>query len=326
MTTMPKKGTLERARAAQRAGKAPSTQAGEDVREEMEHIRQGKPGARSAKQARRAGVPLKPKRSTKPEARARARRDQPISPPPALGLDMRELPAYVSNGLIGLRVRPVPLLKGMALVSGYAGEHPQRRIEAAALAPYPLAGDVSIDGTWLTDVLHQIKDLRQSYDFSTAELKSTFSWTAGARQATCEILTFASREDPTLVCQELEIRVDGRCDLQVRTSVDATGIGGRALGHMREMPGEQTPCCDGVLLWESPGGFSRVGCAYVTEAVGGEESANRPELPPLSGECLTSTYRFSGRSAVRYRIRHIASVIPDALHKQPDQQARRMRS
>jgi len=65
---MPEKVTRERARRQRRQGKAPSTQAGEFVREEMEHIRQGKHGARSTKQAiaiglskaRRAGVPLKP--------------------------------------------------------------------------------------------------------------------------------------------------------------------------------------------------------------------------------------------------------------------------
>jgi hypothetical protein len=61
---MPEKRTLQRARQDKRAGKAPTTQAGEFVREEMEHIRQGKHGARSTKQAiaiglskaRRAGV------------------------------------------------------------------------------------------------------------------------------------------------------------------------------------------------------------------------------------------------------------------------------
>ena len=63
---MPEKETIERARRDKRAGKAPSTQAGEFVREEMHHIREGKHGARSSKQAiaiglskaRRAGVKL----------------------------------------------------------------------------------------------------------------------------------------------------------------------------------------------------------------------------------------------------------------------------
>ena len=43
---MPEKRTIERARQDAREGKAPSTQAGEFVREEMEHIREGKHGAR----------------------------------------------------------------------------------------------------------------------------------------------------------------------------------------------------------------------------------------------------------------------------------------
>src|SRR3974377_177517 len=65
---MPEQETLERGRQDERAGKAPSTQAGEFVREEMHHIREGKHGARSTKQAiaiglskaRRAGVKLPP--------------------------------------------------------------------------------------------------------------------------------------------------------------------------------------------------------------------------------------------------------------------------
>jgi hypothetical protein len=64
---MPEKETLARSRAALRKGKSPSSAAGEFVREEMHHIREGKHGAASAKQAiaiglskaRRAGVPLK---------------------------------------------------------------------------------------------------------------------------------------------------------------------------------------------------------------------------------------------------------------------------
>jgi hypothetical protein len=70
---MPEQQTIERAKQDKREGKAPSTQAGEFVREEMHHIREGKHGARSTKQAiaiglskaRRAGVKLPPpKRGT----------------------------------------------------------------------------------------------------------------------------------------------------------------------------------------------------------------------------------------------------------------------
>lgn len=65
---MPEKKTKERALKAKREGKSPTTQAGEFVREEIEHIRKGKHGARNTKQAiaiglskaRRAGVDLPP--------------------------------------------------------------------------------------------------------------------------------------------------------------------------------------------------------------------------------------------------------------------------
>jgi len=65
---MPDKETIERAEQDKKEGKAPSTQAGEFVKEEMDHIREGKHGAKNAKQAiaiglskaRRAGVDLKP--------------------------------------------------------------------------------------------------------------------------------------------------------------------------------------------------------------------------------------------------------------------------
>src|SRR5690242_18571649 len=76
---MPEKETLERAKEDKREGKSPSTQAGEFVREEIDHIREGKHGARSTKQAiaiglsqaRRAGVPLKPPRPGRTQARTR---------------------------------------------------------------------------------------------------------------------------------------------------------------------------------------------------------------------------------------------------------------
>jgi hypothetical protein len=67
-TVMPEKKTIERARQDKREGKAPTTQAGAFVREEMEHIREGMHGAKNPKQAiaiglskaRRAGVQLPP--------------------------------------------------------------------------------------------------------------------------------------------------------------------------------------------------------------------------------------------------------------------------
>ena len=76
---MPEQKTLKRAQQAKREGKSPTTQAGEFVREEIEHVREGKHGARSTKQAiaiglskaRRAGVKLKPPRKGQTSERTR---------------------------------------------------------------------------------------------------------------------------------------------------------------------------------------------------------------------------------------------------------------
>jgi hypothetical protein len=76
---MPEKETLERARLDLKAGKRPTTAAGEFIREEIDHLREGKHGARSTKQAiaiglskaRRAGIPLKPLRKGQTSERTR---------------------------------------------------------------------------------------------------------------------------------------------------------------------------------------------------------------------------------------------------------------
>jgi len=85
---MPQKRTLERARRKARKGQAASTVAGEFVREEIDEIREGKHGARSARQAiaiglskaRRAGVPLRGKGKKSPrKVRASGIHAKPVS-------------------------------------------------------------------------------------------------------------------------------------------------------------------------------------------------------------------------------------------------------
>jgi hypothetical protein len=86
---MPKPSTIQRAKRDKRQGKSASTQAGEFVREEIEEIREGKHGARSAKQAiaiglsqaRRAGVklPVPKKGKVSEETRRKAQRDTEIA-------------------------------------------------------------------------------------------------------------------------------------------------------------------------------------------------------------------------------------------------------
>jgi hypothetical protein len=92
---MPDQETIERAREDAREGKSPSTQAGEFVREEIHHVREGKHGARSPQQAiaiglskaRRAGVKLSPPKKGSSSVRRKAKQDT------AAGDDRRHKPS-----------------------------------------------------------------------------------------------------------------------------------------------------------------------------------------------------------------------------------------
>ena len=109
---MPEQTTIERARRDARQGKSPSTQAGEFVREQIDHIRAGMRGAKSAKQAiaiglseaRRAGVPLPPSRSAPAAVRKKAEADlrkgrESMGPSPARPLRREERSAASRKSL-----------------------------------------------------------------------------------------------------------------------------------------------------------------------------------------------------------------------------------
>jgi hypothetical protein len=205
----------------------------------------------------------------------------------------RELPAYLSNGVVGLKVRYNPLSPGMTLLSGFSGEHPERKIEAAAFAPYPIAGDVSLDGVWMSETSQNVRIIDQACDFSTGELTTRLTFHAGGHQAKIAVMAFCSRDQPTLVCQEISVEVDGACDIRVRATIDLSGIEGRALRYNRDTPGEVKPSSDGSLLWESAGAMSTCGLAYVTELLGDEA---KPQRLPLDGEGLRSEYAWRAHS------------------------------
>src|SRR3954465_1977166 len=100
----------------------------------------------------------------------------PISPEPVTDGRADHLPAYLSNGVVGLRVRDIPLRAGVATVSGLEGEHPTARIACVPMAPYPLAGDIRFDSIWMSQYWHHVHDTRQRYDFATGELHTNFEF------------------------------------------------------------------------------------------------------------------------------------------------------
>ena len=250
-----------------------------------------------------------------------AAQHRPINPPPESGARGRSLPAYLSNGLIGLRVRENPLRAGMCIVSGFAGEHHERHVEAAAVAPYPLGGDLQVEGVWMSDQPELVELVDQAYDFATAELTSRLRFGGGGRPVEISVLTFCSRTHPSVVCQEVEVRSDHATEVTWKGRIDLSDVRGRMLRRRTETPGEPEPACDGVMLWGSDGETASCGLAYSTEA---PPQAERSQEPRDDTGPLQTSYRLRLRGGRPVRFRQMTSLLPSLMHEQPDAQALRL--
>jgi len=247
----------------------------------------------------------------------------PLSPPPVTVAARNELPAYVSNGLVGLRVVDIPLLPGVVLVNGFSGMHPVVRVEAAAQAPYPIAGDISLNNVWLTAVPQQAQFVEQAYDFSCGELRTEFTYAAEGVSARIEVLTLCSRTDPTIVLQEVAVRVDEPCDLALRAIVDISKVAGAVADRDTASEENQPEEADGMLLWTGLGGRSRCGIAYVSE-LKPEGDAERKVLDWGLESALATQYTLRARPGRTYRMRQMASLVPSVMHQDPAREATRL--
>jgi len=245
----------------------------------------------------------------------------PLSPPPVTSAGSDDLPAYVSNGLIGLRVLDIPLFAGYALVNGFAGEHPTKRVLAAARAPYPLAGDLAIDNVWLRTAPQQSSFVDQRYDFATGELTTRFRFSAQAATAEVEVVTFCSRARPTLALQEIAVRVNATCSLVLRAVVDLAGVPGRVAErrldvHEKDMPAPL------ALSWSSLGDRAECGVALGTELATNGGQVRTEDWG--KDTALAAQVTLEARPGRVYRFRQIASLVASTMHQDPEAQAIRL--
>jgi trehalose/maltose hydrolase-like predicted phosphorylase len=242
----------------------------------------------------------------------------PISPRPVRSWQPQFLPAYVGNGLTGLRVPRIPLLGGVAIVSGFAGVHPTDLVESFARAPYPLAGDVVVGHASLAEHTERATLLEQRYDFSCGELTTRIGFDAGAARAELEIVTFCSRTQPTIAAQEVLVCLDAAADVTLVAAVDPVSVPGSWVAR----DPEPAKGIDGSMRWESHGGLSTCGAAYWTELLGANDERRSLESGEL--QRLSTAYSFRARAGRTYRLRQLTSLVPDVLHGEPDRQAIRL--
>ena len=181
----------------------------------------------------------------------------PLSPPPAEGPRGPDLPAYVSNGLIGLRLKEAPIFPGICVVNGTVGVHPEKRVEAVVPVPYPLSLDIRVGEACLSEQPWTIADLRQDYDFQSAEVTSRFTCDLAGVRLGVEVTTFCSRSHPSIVGQEVRIEGPEGTDLALFAQVETAGVRGRVIGRHTSIPGEPDAAIDGAIEWRTEGGLSR---------------------------------------------------------------------
>ena len=245
----------------------------------------------------------------------------PISPPPVTEWTPGWLPAYLSNGLLGLRVMPIPFDGGVTILNGFAGADPDSGAEGFARAPYPLAGELEIDGVPTSDAPTHVQLGKQVYDFATGELTTRFTFDAPGARAEVEVLSFCSRTMPTLALQEIHVTVDRPVDIAVSVGLDHREAPGRLVVRNTRTRGSDTNMVGGSLRWKSHGDVSTCGAAYVSEFSGGEPECtiDHNELQPLM-----TRYELRARAGRRYRVRQISALTCEAMHHQPDLQAVRL--
>ena len=247
----------------------------------------------------------------------------PISPPPVRDYRPEFLPAYLANGVLGLRCPRIPFLDGVCMVNGFAGLDVRDGLEGFARAPFPLAADVSLDGVRLSRARERVRFVEQRYDFARAELHTALDYRIGETTARIEVRQLCNHRLPSIALQELRVTVDRAADLIVTVGLDPSGVDGR--GEYPERPSGKASGDEpeGILIWHSTGDMSTCGLAYRSELLGDAE-ATRTETRRDELGFVATSWTFRARADRPYRVRQMSSVVPSLAHPHPADHASRL--
>jgi Glycosyl hydrolase family 65 central catalytic domain/Glycosyl hydrolase family 65, N-terminal domain len=248
---------------------------------------------------------------------------EPISPAPVRDYLPRYLPAYIANGVLGLRCPRIPFLGGVSMVNGFAGLDVRDGLEGFARTPFPLGADITLDGVRLSQATQSVTFREQRYDFSRAELTTVLDFRIGDATARLEIRQFCSHRLPTIALQEIRITVDRAADLIVSVGLDPTGVDGRA-EYLERPSGKTTPeAPEGLLVWHSHGEVSSCGLAFRSELLGASDAVETRTQADEHG--MVATQRaFRARAGRPYRVRQMSSLVPSLAHPHPADHAARL--
>jgi trehalose/maltose hydrolase-like predicted phosphorylase len=227
-------------------------------------------------------------------------------------------PAYLSNGLIGLRPGPNPLAAAMVHVSGYVSAHVPYEVEALAPAPYPLETDIVLNQTSLLKRTDLLRVERQTLDMACGELTSEMTFAFENRpKLNIEVLQFASRSVPSLVCQEIRVRSSSDAVIEFVPRIN----NGSAPGQILTTEPPDRTNVDLLSSFAGRGGLSRLGVALVILTPDGLIQKRDP-FRTAAG--ITRSYVLQAASGRPLRFQTIAAMVSELYHPEPALQAIRL--
>jgi protein-glucosylgalactosylhydroxylysine glucosidase len=227
-------------------------------------------------------------------------------------------PAYLSDGLIGIRPGPNPLARAQTCVSGFDYEHPAHKVEGLSPAPYPLETDIRVGHMSLLKRADLVKIQRQTLDTSCGELLTQLEFIpeSGVRLVV-EVLQFTSRSVPSLVCQQIQVIPSVDTAIEIITRVEDSAVPGRT--YLSQVP-ERTQI-DLVLGMESAGNVSKLGIALWSVSPDGPLQKEE-----ISESGVARTYLLKARAGQAIRFQTIAAMVSGLYHPEPPLEAIRLAS
>ena len=234
--------------------------------------------------------------------------------------------AYLSNGMIGLRIGRNPMQEISGLLSGFSTRLERHEVEALAPIPCPkidiITGSMNpMSGrSMLTGPRSRFAFHSQTYDFSCGELTTNFTYCpADGRDIACEHVVFCSRTSPTLTLIRLTLTALADVDATLCVRLDAA-----------DMPVQteriiHTSDCDGSMLLKGDGRTAacQAGVSLITQWTGdGKRDAGN--YFDYESRAIESRIILHLKAGIPQQFTIFTSSVPGTLHHEPHLQAIRM--
>ncbi len=227
-------------------------------------------------------------------------------------------PAYLSNGLIGIRPGPNPLAQAPSAVSGFVYRHIPFQMQALSPAPYPLVVDMQVGNISMLQRPDLVSIRRQTLEMASGELLTEMTFNPGNGVSfELQVLQFASRSVPALLCQEVSIKPSAAAHLALTAQIGVRGVPGTVY---RDHPPEETDI-DLVMGFQSHGDLSRLGAAVVVLPQTGIVKSRSSRA---SNEGVAQSYEWNARAGQTYRFQTIAAMVSQFYHPEPFLESIRM--